>query len=77
VAQQLLNTLYVQTEGAVVRLDHETVIVEHDDQKLLQVPLHHLGGIVAIGRVITTGPLLARCASDSRTVVHRGACHRP
>lgn len=68
--QQVLNTLYVQTEGCLLRLDHENVVVEAEQQTLLRVPLHHLGGIVALGRVNTTGPLLAKCAEDGRSVVH-------
>ncbi len=75
-AQQLLNTLYVQTDGSFIRLDHETVIVEQEQKKILQVPLHHLGGIVAIGRVTTSSPLLARCAAESRSVVHLDASGR-
>lgn len=68
--RQLLNTLYVQTEGAKLSLDHENVVVEIDGQKKLRVPLHHLGSIVGIGRVIMTSPLLGRCAKDGRTVVY-------
>ncbi len=44
--RELLNTLFVMTPDAYVRLDHETLKVEADGAKLLQVPLHHLGGIM-------------------------------
>ncbi|RIV28085.1 type I-C CRISPR-associated endonuclease Cas1 [Alicyclobacillaceae bacterium I2511] len=66
--QQALNTLYVQTEGVVLRLDHDNVVAMAD-KPLLRVPLHHLHSIVAIGRVSLTSPLLARCAQDGRSVV--------
>lgn len=68
--RQLLNTLYVQTEGTVLRLDHENVVAEIDNDIKKRVPLHHLGSIVVIGRVVVTTPLSARCAKDGRTIVH-------
>ncbi|UJS17789.1 MAG: CRISPR-associated endonuclease Cas1 [Candidatus Jettenia sp.] len=43
--KQLLNTLYVMTQGAYLTLDHETVKVEVEGKTQLQVPLHHLGAI--------------------------------
>lgn len=65
----LLNTLYVGTEGAYVCLENDQVRVEVEGQKRLQVPLHHLGSIVLIGRVAISMPLIARCAEDGRSVV--------
>ena len=37
-----------------------------DKEKRLQVPLHHLGGIVCIGRVNLSNALMARCMEDVR-----------
>lgn len=65
----LLNTLYVQTSGAYVRLDHETLKVEVEGEVRLQVPLHHLGGLVLFGEVMVTPALLGRCARDGRSVI--------
>lgn len=65
----LLNTLYVQTQGAYLRLEGETVRVEVEGQHLLQVPLHHLGGLVLFGSVLVSPHLLARCAEEGRAVV--------
>lgn len=65
----LLNTLYVGTEGAYVCLENDQVRVEVEGQKRIQVPLHHLGSIVLIGRVAISMPLIARCAEDGRSVV--------
>jgi CRISPR-associated protein Cas1 len=56
------NTLYVQTQGAYVGRDHETVRVKVDGQVRLTVPLHHLEGIVCFGRVSVSPGLLAVCA---------------
>lgn len=63
-----LNTLFVQTEGAYLSLDHETVLVKVDNKSKLSIPLHHLGSIVVVGRVTLSSPLLARCAQDGRNV---------
>ena len=64
----LLNTLYVQTSGAYLHLDHETLKVEINKEVRLQVPLHHLGGLVLFGEVMVSPGLLGRCAQDGRPV---------
>ncbi|BDG59304.1 type I-C CRISPR-associated endonuclease Cas1c [Caldinitratiruptor microaerophilus] len=66
---ELLNTLYVTTPGAYVRLDHETVRVEADGAKLLQVPVLHLRGIVCFGNVMVSPAVMQRFAQDRRSVV--------
>lgn len=67
--RQLLNTLFVTTPNAYLRLEGDTVCVEVEREKKLQVPLHHLGGIVTFGNTLLTPMLLHRCASDGRSVV--------
>jgi CRISPR-associated protein Cas1 len=67
--KQLLNTLYVMTQGAYVCLDHETVRVEVDGKLQMQVPLHHLGAIVTMGNVMLSPFIMGRCADDGRAVV--------
>lgn len=64
----LLNTLYVQTQGGYLRLDHETVVLEIERSQVAQVPLHHLRGIAVFGNVLVSPFLLARCAQDGRAV---------
>jgi len=64
----LLNTLYVQTQGGYLRLDHETVVLEVERSQVAQVPLHHLRGIAVFGNVLVSPFLLARCAQDGRAV---------
>ncbi len=67
--KQLLNTLYVMTQGAYLSLDHETVRVEVNGTLQLQVPLHHLGSIVTMGNVMISPFFLGKCADDGRSVV--------
>ena len=55
------NTLYVQTAGAYLRKDGETVKVEVEREARLTVPLHHLEGIVCFGRVSISPPLMGEC----------------
>lgn len=65
----LLNTLYVTTPEAYLRLEGETVCVMVEHEKRLQVPLHHLGGIVCFGSVMLSPALLGRCMEEGRGVV--------
>lgn len=66
--KNLLNTLYVQTQGAYLRLELDTLKVEVEKAIRLQVPLHHLGALVLFGEVMASPALLARCAQDGRAV---------
>lgn len=68
-ARQLLNTLYVTTQGSYVHVDHETLKVESDGKTQLQVPIHHLGAIVCFGRVMVSPAAIAECARDQRSMV--------
>ncbi|AEJ44843.1 type I-C CRISPR-associated endonuclease Cas1c [Alicyclobacillus acidocaldarius] len=65
----MLKTLFVQRDGAVVRIHQDTVLVTLEGETLLRVPLHMIESIVGIGRVSFTSPLLERCAADGRSVV--------
>jgi CRISPR-associated protein Cas1 len=48
----LQNTLYITTPEAYLRLEGETVCVMVDDEKRLQVPLHHIGSFVMFDHVM-------------------------
>ncbi len=66
---QLLNTLYITTERAYVRADHETLKVVVEKETKLQVPLHHLGSVVCFGDVLMSPAAIHRCADEGRSVV--------
>jgi len=66
---ELLNVLYVQTQGAVLHLDHDTVRVDVEREMRLRVPLIRLSGIVVCGQVTVTPFLIQRCAEDGRSLV--------
>jgi CRISPR-associated protein Cas1 len=65
----LLNTLYITTPEAYLRLEGETVCVMIEEEKRLQVPLHHLGAFVLFDHVMLSPALLGRCAEDGRSIV--------
>lgn len=64
----LLNTLYVQTQGAYLHLYQDTVRVEVEGRVRLQVPVHHLGGVVVFGNVLLSPFLIQRFAEEGRSV---------
>ncbi|NLC58025.1 MAG: type I-C CRISPR-associated endonuclease Cas1 [Armatimonadetes bacterium] len=68
-ALQLLNTLYVQTPEAYLRLDHDTLRVEANQTPLLQVPLHHVGCVVLFGTATISAQAMQRCVREGRPVV--------
>ncbi|WP_406673697.1 type I-C CRISPR-associated endonuclease Cas1c [Nonomuraea sp. N2-4H] len=66
---ELLNTLYVQTQGASLHLDHDSLKVVVPESPKKTLPLRRLDGIVVYGHVSLSAELLARCAEDGRAVV--------
>ncbi|MEX2238909.1 MAG: type I-C CRISPR-associated endonuclease Cas1c [Dehalococcoidia bacterium] len=66
---ELLNVLYVQTQGSNLRLDHDAVVVEVEHESRLRLPLLALEAIVVFGRVSLSPFLIQRCADDGRSVV--------
>jgi CRISP-associated protein Cas1 len=67
---ELLNTLYVQTQGASLYLDHDAVRVSVPDQPgHRSLPLRRLDSILVYGHVTISSELLARCADDGRAVI--------
>ena len=66
--RELLNTLFVMTPDAYVRLDHDALKVEADGVKLAQVPLHHLGSVMLFGNAMMSTQAMHRCASEGRAI---------
>lgn len=61
---QILNTLYVTTPDSYLRLENDTLRVEVERETRLRVPLHHLGGVVCLGNVGVSTPLIHRLADS-------------
>ncbi len=66
--KKLLNTLYVTTQGAYLHRDGETVAVKLEQQELLRVPVHTLQGIVCLGRISMSPPLMGLCGERQISV---------
>ena len=67
--RHILNTLYVMTPNAYVHLENDTLRIEVEREKKLQVPLHHIGSVVCFGDVMMSPGAMHRCAEDGRSVV--------
>lgn len=63
------NTLYVMTPNAYAHLENSTVRIDVEHEKKLQVPLHHLGGLVCFGNVMVSPALMHRLADEGKSLV--------
>lgn len=66
--RKLLNTLYISSQGAYLHKEGETIVVERDQEKLLQLPVHTIGSIVCFGNVLCSPFLLGFCAEHGISV---------
>lgn len=67
--QTLLNTLYVTVPDAFLRLENDTVRVDVEREKRLQVPLHHLSTVVTFGHTMVSAGLMHRLAEEGKCLV--------
>lgn len=65
----LQNTLYVMTPGAYAHLENATVRIDVEKEKKLQVPMHHLGGLVIFGNVMVSPALVHKLADEGKSLV--------
>ncbi len=66
--RQVMNTLFVMTQGSYLHLERETLKLEVEGQEKLRIPMHHIGSIVLFGNVMVSPFALHRCAEDGRSV---------
>jgi CRISP-associated protein Cas1 len=64
----LLNTLYVQSQGAYLHLESDTIKVEVEGELKARVPLHHIGGIVVFGNVLLSPFLIGKLSTEGKSV---------
>lgn len=60
--RQLLNTLFVTTQGTYLARDGECVLVRVEQENRLRVPIHTLTSIVCFGQVSCSPPMMGLCA---------------
>jgi len=63
------NTLYIMTPQAYAHLENATVRIDVEREKKLQVPLHHVGGLVCFGNVMVSPALMHRLADEGKSLV--------
>lgn len=66
---QFFNTLYITQAGSSLLKDHETVVVKNENKVILQVPIHHLIGIVCLGSAIYVSPELMRYCNETQVAI--------
>lgn len=67
--KHIQNTLYVTQPKSYLHKDGDTVVVEKEGEKVIQLPIHTIGQIVCFGfEVVVTAPLMAFCADNGVSV---------
>lgn len=66
--RQLLNTLFVTTQGAYLSKKGDTLEVRHEQETKLRVPIHTLGSIVCFGNVTCSPFLMGLCGEKDVTI---------
>lgn len=64
----LLNTLYVTTEGTVLRKDGENLVAMAEDEERVRVPLHMLASVVVFGAITVSPALIGAAAAAGITL---------
>lgn len=57
------------TPNAYAHLENDTLRVDVEREKRMQVPLHHLGSVVCLGNIMVSPALMHRCADDGISLV--------
>ncbi len=66
--KKLLNTLFVTTQGAYLSKQGDTVVVSHEQEVKLRVPIHNLGSVVCFGNVGCSPFLMGFCGEQNVTL---------
>lgn len=66
--RELLNTLYVQTQGTYLHLKTDNVRVEMPDTEPRMIPLQHVAGITVFGNVMLSPFLIHQLAREHKPV---------
>jgi CRISPR-associated protein Cas1 len=66
--KQLLNTLFVTTQGSYLCQKGDTVLVRVENEDKLRVPIHTLGSIICFGQVSCSPFLMGLCGENNVTM---------
>lgn len=62
--RQLQNTLYITRQGCYLHKERETLVVECERKKLIQLPIHAIANIFCFGNVLVSPYLLGFCGEN-------------
>lgn len=65
----ILNTLYVTTQQAYLRLENDAIRIDVERDEKLRVPLHHVGAVVCFGNTLVSPALIHRLGDEGKTLV--------
>ena len=60
--KKLLNNLYIMKQGSYLHKERETVVIECEQRKLAQYPIHSIGAIHCFGNVLVSPYIYSLCA---------------
>ena len=63
--RKLQNTLYITTQGTYLHKERETLVIEREREKLLQIPVHSVGHIFCFGNVLVSPFLMGFCGENN------------
>lgn len=63
--KKLQNSLYINTQGAYLHKERETLVIEINKQKAAQLPIHGIGGIFCFGNVLVSPYVLGFCGENA------------
>jgi CRISPR-associated protein Cas1 len=62
--KKLQNNLYITRQGAYAHKERETIVIEVEREKVLQVPAHSIVGVYCFGNVLVSPFLMGFCGES-------------
>ena len=66
--KKLLNNLYVTTNGSYIRKERETLVIEQEGKKALQLPFHAIQNLFCFGHIMVSPDLMAACGEKGISI---------
>lgn len=66
--RKLQNTLYITQQGSYLHKQRETILVEREKQKLIQLPIHSIEHIMCFGNVLVSPFVMGLCADNNVSI---------
>lgn len=63
--KKLQNSLYINTQGAYLHKEHETLVIDINKEKVAQLPIHAIGAIFCFGNVMVSPQVMGFCGENS------------